>query len=76
METTLYCKKCNKADLDEYDVYNGKCIECGTEVEEVCAHCLGTGEIVEDGRDSNGNIERGVESRKCPFCKSEDEDRE
>jgi len=78
METTLYCKKCEDADIDEEDIFVEKETKkyihngCGGEVEEVCIHCLGTLEIIEDGIDRDGNIERGVDSRKCPFCKSED----
>lgn len=79
METTLYCKKCDKQDLElDYDVLvkNDKmrCFKCGCVVREVCSYCLGTQLLVEDGFDENGNIERGVNCRKCPFCDKEAEE--
>lgn len=41
--------------------------------DSVCEFCLGTGEVTEDGRDSDGNIERGVNTRKC-LCQMGDGD--
>lgn len=44
----MYCEVCNKANLtpDDYDcVATGVHYVCGNKVEEVCAHCLGTGEV-------------------------------
>ena len=57
---------------DPIEIYT--CSECKKEcdIEEVCEFCLGTGEIIEDGRDSSGNIERGVNSRRC-VCRVRDD---
>lgn len=46
------------------------CKDCGEvcTTKEVCAYCFGTGEVDVDERDSDGNIEHGVGTRKC-VCK-------
>ena len=72
-ETTLHCKLCNCEDIDEEEVDEGVHVGCGGEIEEVCAYCLGTGEVVTDGMDSSGNIERGVNSQRC-ICQIRDDD--
>ncbi len=38
----------------------------------ICEFCGGTGETTEDGIDSSGNIEKGVETRKC-ICQLKEE---
>lgn len=55
MDTTLFCTKCKKADIDESDTCpNGDIAEdivhldCGGVIEEVCSYCLGEGTVVVD----------------------------
>jgi len=43
------------------------------EVEEVCAFCLGDGEVSTDETDSDGNVEQGVGTQKC-VCRIDEEE--
>ena len=60
----------NYNEKDPEEIY--RCAKTGLEceVEEVCEYCLGEGTIPADATDLDGNVERGVDNRKC-ICKSE-----
>lgn len=73
METT-YISKCCKTPTkeDENDEQIRICTKCqkNCEVEEVCAHCLGTGEVWAMGSVYPGEPHQAlVDMRDCPFCK-------
>ncbi len=48
----------------KYNKETGK-IDFKIKVDEICEFCGGTGKVSEDGQDSSGNWEKGVETRKC-----------
>lgn len=77
METTLI-SKCHSVEVaeryDESGLFH-TCSKCYMvcEVEEVCAFCLGDGEVSTDETDSDGNVEQGVGTQKC-VCRIDEEE--
>lgn len=77
---TIQVSKCCKAHYVEHQDSHGKdffvCVACkGTcEITEVCAYCLGTGEVDKDETDSDGNVARGTLTEKCVCQLSNSED--
>lgn len=58
---------------NQIDIYT--CSKCKNEceVEEVCAFCLGDGEVSTDETDSDGNVMQGVGTQKC-VCRIDEEE--
>lgn len=66
MDTT-FISKCCKREAKEEGTIAYICTNCckPCAVDEVCAQCLGSGEVSTDERDSDGNWQRGVGTEKC-----------
>lgn len=68
--------KCHRAEaweMSESKLY--RCSKCKEkcEVEEVCAFCLGDGEVSTDEQDGEGHTMRGVGTQTCPCSVKEPE---
>lgn len=73
METTLISKCCGEEAIKRFggDEISYQCIGCDNqcEVGEVCAECLGTGEVMVLEKVYPGEPHTAPMARPCPSCK-------
>jgi len=73
-ETTLISKCCEAETWELSGGIGRRCLRCKKvcATEEVCAYCLGTGEVSTDVDDGEGHMMHGVGTEKC-ICQVEQE---
>lgn len=76
MNETIFVTKCCLSPVYFEDIQLGfeekiGCSRCNKvcELVEVCAYCLGTGEIAYDEDDGEGHSARGVDVQPCRMCR-------
>lgn len=57
---------CIGTDVGSYSITAEQLEDFLIEDGQMCEFCFDTREIIEDGVDADGNVERGTVTRKCP----------